>query len=276
MRLTDTQNHLLRGITGLSMKDDALSFAKEYLCTENLELHPDFLLIEKPEGKASIGVGDAAMIINRAALRPSLAQKHLVIIDGIDAMTEPAQNKLLKVLEDGENILILAISYGGKVLDTILSRMGIVEYRALNRDEFVSEMTKLYPEYDAKLYFPLTGGCINLVEELVSYDAMFLSVKEHFSNGDCKELFSDLHLVKEKDKDAVTENRALLPHLISFLQWQISEMALSASVNRSVLDCLAILNEHKARCVKSSYTKDDFFYLIMFLVEKLANGTLVK
>lgn len=270
MQFNDNQNHLLRGTIGLPMKDDALSFAREYLSIDNLQLHPDFLLIEKPEDKSSISVEDATLIVNRAALRPCLSKKHLVVIDGIDAMTEPAQNKLLKVLEDGENILIIAISYGGKILDTILSRLGITEYRALSHEEFAAEMNRLYPVFDTELYFWLTGGCINLVDKLILHDAMFLSMRKHLAGGEYHMLISDMHLLKEKDTNAVTENRALLPHLISFLQWQLAESALKTASPGAYLDCLDTLSEHRIRCLKSSYTKDDFFYLVMYLIEKLS------
>lgn len=269
MEITDRHNYLLKGKPGLPMKADAIDFAVKYLDMEHIYLHPDFLMIQKQMGKTCIGVDQAAQITAKASIRPSIAKKHLVIIDGIDSMTEAAQNKLLKVLEDGENLFVIAISHGKPVLDTIISRMTVYEYHALKKDDFQEKMINLYPALDASLYFQITHGCMDAIEWLLDYDKLFKDLQDCIQMQSFFELFSIFHLVREKDKEAVTENRRVIPYLISFIQEEFIKSLTSASVVNvnTKLDSLKILEEHRLRCEIPGYTKDDFFNLIVHLAE---------
>ena len=270
MTLTDRQNHLLRGSFGLSMRTDAFNYAMDYLHTEDLSLHPDFLLIERTVQKKLLGTEDAARITSRASMRPSIARKHLIIIDGIDSMTEAAQNKLLKVLEDGNNVLIIAISYGGMVLDTIISRMSVTEYHILDRITFHEKLALAYPALNPDIYYPLTNGCMEAVSLLSDYDNLFCDLADCMQKETYPEMLQLFHMVKEKDELAVTENRTLIPFIISFIQKCFSEY-ITRNHTENMQDKLEILNHiesHRLRCKSPGYSKDDFFNLIMHIIEK--------
>lgn len=269
MKLSDRQNYLLKGKSGLPMRTDAIHFAASYLNTENPFYHPDFLLIEKPAKKTRLGVEEAAQVIGKAAKRPSIAEKHFIIIDGIDSMTEIAQNKLLKVLEDGENILVIAISYGGTLLDTVISRMAVLEYHSLEKEEFNSRMALSYPSFSADIYYQLTKGCFESVEDLSEYNNMFLELRDCIDKRDFLNMFNIFHLVKEKDTYAVTENRRFIPYLISFLQIQFSEYMIKNQFEtvQHGIDIIRMIEEHRLRCERPGYTKDDFLNLIVHILE---------
>ena len=269
MEFTDKHNYLLKGKPGLLMKADALDFAMKYLNMEQIYLHPDFLMIEKSVNKSFIGVDDAARITERAAIRPNIVGKHLIIIDGIDCMTVAAQNKLLKILEDSENIFVIAISYGNSVLDTIISRMAVIEYHALTRDNFYKKWMTLYPAFDPELYFQITHGCMNAAEWLLEYDNLFKKLRDCIQKQSFLNLFSIFHLVREKDKEAVTENHRLIPYIISFMQEEyIKSLTKACTSDMNIkLYSLKILEEHRLRCEIQGYSKDDFFNLIVHLTE---------
>src|SRR5437773_7531578 len=62
-------------------------------------VHPDVLVVE-PGDTGSIKIEQVRDIVDRAAYRPFEGRRRVVIVDVADALVAPAQNALLKTLEE--------------------------------------------------------------------------------------------------------------------------------------------------------------------------------
>lgn len=278
------QGMLLSGVPGLPMLEDALHFAREYLGTDNLDRHPDYLYVHQLPKKKSIGVEEVALINTKATLKPTLAKKRIIIIDGIDNMTEAAQNKILKILEDCDaTVIILAIAYSERVLATIKSRLVVYDYRHLGFVEFADAM-KQYSDLSPYMYYLLSYGCINLVEDLTDYDAVFRSIVRVIDKENYPELLQVMSLLKEKDPNAITNTPYIknVLHLICacfsekvMLLYDQGGKLMTSPVNGTIKkydDICQMIGDHLIKCMDRSYSKDNFFSLIVYIIEEM-NGT---
>ena len=67
-------------------------------------VHPDVLIVE-PGDNGSIKIEQVRDIIDRAGYRPFEGRRRVVIVDEADALVAPAQNALLKTLEEPPSVV---------------------------------------------------------------------------------------------------------------------------------------------------------------------------
>ncbi len=101
--------------------------------------HPDFIRL-RPE--KSIGVDDVRGVIERLAVKPYEAGRHVVVIEQADKMTAQAQNALLKTLETppGPDVFFLIATQMTALLPTIVSRCRVVRFPYLETEEEEAEL----------------------------------------------------------------------------------------------------------------------------------------
>ena len=94
-------------------------------------VHPDVILIE-PGDMGSIKIEQVRDVIDRAEYRPFEGRRRVVIIDEADALMTPAQNALLKTLEEppSASIFVLVSSIADSFLPTIRSRCSRLRFAA--------------------------------------------------------------------------------------------------------------------------------------------------
>ena len=99
-------------------------------------VHPDVLLVG-PADSGSIKIEQVRDIVDRAAYRPFEGRRRVVIIDEADALVSPAQNALLKTLEEppSASVFILVTAHPDMLLPTVLSRCPQLRFRPLSLDE---------------------------------------------------------------------------------------------------------------------------------------------
>ena len=265
-------NTLFLGKRGLSMLDEAYDMASSLLQTDNLNVHPDYLYIDIPKDKKSIGVDEIMPVVQKNSLKPVLAEQSVVIINNMDCLTEAAQNKLLLTLESNTNVVIIGVAYRDNLLSTVKSRMKVVTYRPYTKNAFVSLYEGVYSPREAELLFYATGGCPGGVSACAEYLDMFSALYDTVQGKELHKLLSLLHLVKEKDPLAVSNDKGLLLSVLHVLTYAFVDKAMrlfSTDVlgTAKLVSVLDRLITDEAICQVPQYTKDNFFQTVVYLIE---------
>ena len=214
-----------------NLLDYALNKAAEILNTTKdlLSTNPDYLFVDYDEGKSSIGVETANIIVGKSLLMPSFGDHQVCVINHMDSMTEAAQNKLLKTLEES-SMVVLGVCYEDGILPTVKSRMNKV--RILDKVELSAEVATIFDKVGTAL------------------------------NDNPVDVFRCLNLVKEKDTDSFFQvHRNAVGELLSFIGNTCSSKLSTETVMR--------LGSQREYCMSSNFTKDDFFVLIATIVSDL-------
>ena len=87
-------------------------------------IHPDVYTLTVPEGKREIQVDPIRDLRSDAYIRPNEGERKVYVISPAEEMNAPAQNALLKVLEEGPayTAFLLLTHQPGRLLETIRSR----------------------------------------------------------------------------------------------------------------------------------------------------------
>jgi len=98
-------------------------------------IHPDFMLVEKKEGK-DLKVEQIEDFIKFLSLKASFGGFKIGIIDRAHLMNRYAQNAVLKTLEEphGKTLLILIADSKELLLPTIVSRLQEIRFFPLEQE----------------------------------------------------------------------------------------------------------------------------------------------
>jgi DNA polymerase III subunit delta' len=96
-------------------------------------VHPDFTYVSRPVGRSEVLIDQVRELIVRLGIRPSRSSLRMAVIDDAETLGVPAQNALLKTLEEppGHAIIIMVTASERALLDTVRSRMRTVRFPAL-------------------------------------------------------------------------------------------------------------------------------------------------
>jgi DNA polymerase-3 subunit delta' len=144
---------LLEGPPGVGKRRSALAIAEAFNCLQPVSggdveidacgvcaacrriargLHPDVIVVE-PGETGVIKIEQIRDVIDRAGYRPFEGRRRVVIVDEADAMLPPAQNALLKTLEEppSASVFVLVSSMPDALLPTVLSRCSRLRFGPL-------------------------------------------------------------------------------------------------------------------------------------------------
>jgi DNA polymerase-3 subunit delta' len=141
--------------------------------------HPDLLVIARDPDDAE-GIGSRHEItvdqirkrlIPTLGVRPVQTSGRVVVIDGADTLNEPAQNALLKTLEEPPvgSLLLLLCAHPEALLETVRSRCQLVRLAPLDE----AAMRARHPEVDEAV-LALAAGRPGRVEALLRMDTTAL------------------------------------------------------------------------------------------------------
>lgn len=223
-----------------NLLDIANAKAAEILNTavDLLTTNQDYMFVSYDEGKSSIGVDTAGSIVAKASLKASYGEYQVCVVDHMDSMTKEAQNKLLKTLEESA-MVVIGVCYEDNIIPTVKSRM----------KKIVISENKELPD-DVRMIF----------------DGVIASMcGEH-----PEEILSMLRLVKEKDPESFfAVHREYVGELISTIGSCISFTETKNCSSLLLEKTMPRLASHRERCMSSGYSKDDFFMLIVTVIEDL-------
>jgi DNA polymerase III subunit delta' len=96
-------------------------------------VHPDFVAIARAEGRSEVLIEQVRDLIARLGTRPSRGVRRVAIIDDAETLGVPAQNALLKTLEEppGHTIIFMVAESERALLDTVRSRVRLVRFAPL-------------------------------------------------------------------------------------------------------------------------------------------------
>jgi DNA polymerase III subunit delta' len=96
-------------------------------------VHPDFSYVARPAGRTDVLIEQVRDLIAQLGIRSSRGERRIAIIDDAETLNLPAQNAMLKTLEEppGQAIIFMITSSERALLDTIRSRMRPVRFGAL-------------------------------------------------------------------------------------------------------------------------------------------------
>ncbi|MEG2597473.1 MAG: AAA family ATPase [Oscillospiraceae bacterium] len=117
--------YLLHGTVGTGKKTLAHIFSEAILCRglaekpcgeclpckkAEKEIHPDIMIVRKPEGKSGILVEQVRQLRQDVYTRPNESDYRIVIIEESETMNLSAANALLKVLEEPPPYLVFILT----------------------------------------------------------------------------------------------------------------------------------------------------------------------
>lgn len=102
-----------------------------------LGVHPDLTCVALAPGRSEVLIEQVRGLIAALAVRPARGAVKVAIIDDAETLGIPAQNALLKTLEEppGHAVIFMVAQSERALLDTVRSRMRPVRFRALSPEE---------------------------------------------------------------------------------------------------------------------------------------------
>ena len=210
-------------------------------------LHPDVLWVEPLTGKirlAQVAIRKSSRttgpepprepIVSWVGYRPYEGTRRVVVIDDADAMNTPAQNALLKTLEEppGSLLLLLVTARPGSLLPTIRSRCQPLRFQPLPLGLLRAHLEDAegLPSDEARLRAALAPGSIG--------KAVSLDIEEYMALRDVAE---------SAIEDAVQGGAALLAAAETFLAAGVGERKIEQALSaigavRDILRDLLVLN----------------------------------
>ncbi len=192
---TASHAYIFEGEAGLGKSEAAMLFAKALLCSNREAApccsckscamtaaltHPDIVRVAPEDRKKSIGVSEIEKMSAEAHIKPFYSGKK-VFITNADLLTEAAQNKLLKLIEEPPEyavFLFTATSLAG-VLPTTQSRCVQIHFPPVTDDVTEDYIRKRHPEASPeslRFYVRYSAGIPKRADELIS-DEAFASLR---------------------------------------------------------------------------------------------------
>ena len=224
--------YLFVGAAGVGKKTIGLSLAKAIHCSVATGdfcdkcadcariqdgNHPDVRFIEPLAGKKEISIQQIRELEKELNLRSFSGNKKIVILDPATLMNLPAQNALLKTLEEPpkDSLLVLIAPNAGGLLPTLRSRCLRISFAPLTRDQvaaFLVSQKKVLVE-EAELLAAMSMGSL---EAVAAVDPQELLARRHRWIGLLLRVASGDYRTAAETAEALADNKE---ESLRFLQW---------------------------------------------------------
>ena len=125
-------------------------------------LHPDVVLLKRPEDKSTIAVSQVRDLVRQVGYRPFEGRCRVVVIDDADELGADSQDALLKTLEEppARNAFVLVTARPNLLSTTVRSRCCVLRFAPLAAAEIADALVKTqgFAGADAREGAALSGG----------------------------------------------------------------------------------------------------------------------
>lgn len=152
-------------------------------------LHPDVIVADDPE-KKNVPVDLIRQTKADLYIRPNEGSRKIYIIPRAQDMMEPAQNALLKVMEEPPEygVFLLLTDNPDKLLETIRSRCAHFSLTPLSKSELLQRLCERFPDCDRQSLEAAalrSGGYLGQAIELLREGGELLPQTEGFAEAYC-------------------------------------------------------------------------------------------
>lgn len=215
--------------------------------------HPDFLQSD------GVLMEQIEEVLTFSTIPPMIAKQKVCLITEFHDMMPLVQTKLLKLLEEQSNFVLIATAENPeRVLDTVKSRTESVFVKPMNKPDFLAAGGDLVDYY-------MTGGYWDLIPVMKELKPLYQEVLQAFVTADGIKLIQTLGLHKENDKSVYFEQfkqdvynlfsfMLALPFAILSQEFQATSMSAKKTLALS-----AVIQEQLEFAKGKQYAKTDFF-----------------
>lgn len=249
--------YIFVGPEGTNKRETAIAFSKAILCSVdnrscnhctscnkmNSGNHPDFIELFPLE--ASIKINQIREMQKKMNVKAYEGDKKVFIINNSETMGIPAQNSLLKTLEEpSPGVFVILISESKeRILPTILSRGQILYFNPLDKESFQSSLRQKYSLKEDLLedVYELSQGCIGKAENIIKnseeIDQFKVFRKYIFSimKGDYGQIFQFSKWIKD---EKLSNEYVMNNLLILFKNALYAKVDGSLNVYKEISECL--------------------------------------
>jgi hypothetical protein len=165
---------LISGPGGSGKNTVATAAAATILDIQNLDNYPYFIQIQRLKNKQDISIEQVREVINSMKLKTPGRKKiqRAVLIKDAQFLSLPAQNSLLKILEEpsSDTIFLLTASSTQSVLPTIISRSQVLEIQPVGLEKAIKYWGDKYSDEQIRIAWQLSGGLAGLLSTLLAED----------------------------------------------------------------------------------------------------------
>lgn len=249
---TDNPSHglLLVGAAGSGKQTLAEAIGAKILGlldSQSLEAYAYFELIERQAGKQDISIDAVRKVIRESSIvvPGNKAVKRLIIFSGAEALSLPAQNAILKLLEEppAGTVLILTATSAKSLLPTITSRLNVIDVAAVDLSSVETYYANEYSKSELEAAWRLSGGRVGLLQSLLS-EADDHPLKQAIESA--KQLVSARDsFEKGKILESVSSDKEQLKSLLEALDLILSALSRSATEKSDDRQLTQILKRRK-------------------------------
>ena len=212
-------SYIFSGIEGIGKRQLAREFAKNIMCLQGGDCkdtcesckkfeeksNPNYEEINSNEYKKDIITIDQIRekIVNKAYEKPIISNKKIYVINDADKMNEPAQNALLKTLEEPPQyvVIILIVSNDNAILPTIKSRCVIVKFNSLTNDEIKKIIGNVSDE-ELEILNGSLKGYSEIEEKVVQYKEIKNTI-ERLKNDQLLDVLNNSDILYQGKDEAI-------------------------------------------------------------------------
>ena len=212
-------SYIFSGIEGIGKRQFAREFAKNIMCLQGGDCkdtcesckkfeeksNPNYEEINSNEYKKDIITIDQIRekIVNKAYEKPIISNKKVYVINDADKMNEPAQNALLKTLEEPPQyvVIILIVSNDNAILPTIKSRCVIVKFNSLTNDEIKKIIGNVSDE-ELEILNGSLKGYSEIEEKVVQYKEIKNTI-ERLKNDQLLDVLNNSDILYQGKDEAI-------------------------------------------------------------------------